>query len=845
MRGSAVPAALPENDEKNQMYLRKFTLAGLALAAGAATALAKGNVTGTVLNNDTEQPMDYVTVQLYDADNKPLQISAMTDEKGMFLLPDVPDGNYTVHITNVGSVRQERPVKVDGADVSVGTVHLADDAKLLKEVVVEGVRSQMRFELDKKVFQVDSNIASAGSSASELLESIPSIEVDQDGAVSLRGDSSVTVWINGKDSGLTADNQGQILEQIPAENIERIEVITNPSAKYNPEGTAGIINIVLKRNTRGGYFGSAELGGNTRGGMNASANINWNTGNWETYASVGFRMRHNKGGSLMRRDFTNGNYVHSDGDSRNHGNNIFVRLGATYHITQKDEVFLNGFGMFGHRWGHTDTYYKSTMPGQWLTDYQLSRNRSNMNGAHAELGYNHRWSDSHTLGITGSYNHWGGPRHDYYYEEEQWAPGTAPEGASEDNTVTVYRAQEMPVSTNSWEVKADYSYLWNQYLKVEAGFNGNYSRENTPNTTWRGTSEENATLATELYNRFIYDNNISALYLTLGGKTGIFSYSAGVRAEAWQIRARSLAYGESEKDVAPYKKNKFSLFPSVYLSLALPHDNELQLNYTRRIRRPWGGQLNSFMDISDPTSVSYGNPQLEPQYSNAFELNYLKSWTYHMLSVSAYMRQASNIMNRVSFMDGDVMYSTWANVSREVNSGVEIVGKNQLFGNVLDLTTTVNLYNNHISAWDLTMRSPEGRDVSMSGKKQNSFAWEGRIMANVRLPWGISFQATGRYHSDQKNATGSHGESWAVDAGLRKTFGNWSVSLNVRDIFDSRNWKNTVNGVDYSQYSERWRNGRNFRISIKYSFGNMKAKRNRNADSEVMDGSGYGSGEDM
>jgi len=160
---------------------------------------------------------------------------------------------------------------------------------------------------------------------------------------------------------------------------------------------------------------------------------------------------------------------------------------------------------------------------------------------------------------------------------------------------------------------------------------------------------------------------------------GIFSYSGGLRAEAWQVRSRSLYYGETEREAPLFKKNNFALFPSLYLSLALPRDNEMQLNYTRRVRRPWGGQLNSFRDISDPTSVSYGNPELEPEYSDSFELNYLKSWDYHLISVSAYLRSADNVMNRLSYMDGDVMYSSWANVSSRVNSGVEIVSKNNLF----------------------------------------------------------------------------------------------------------------------------------------------------------------------
>lgn len=834
------------------MKIRTILIAAASLTASAA--MAAGAIRGRVVNADSNQPMDFVTIQVNDANDKPINIAINTDQQGQFSIPTLAPGRYVIHIMNVGSVNQERPVTVANADIDLGTIRLSDDAKLLKEVVVEGVRSQMRFELDKKVFQVDANIASAGQSASELLESIPSVEVDQDGEVSLRGNSSVSVWINGKESGLTADNRAQILEQIPGESIDRIEVITNPSAKFSPEGTAGIINIILKKDRRGGYFGSAEIGGNTHGGGNASVNVNFNTAHWDSYASVGFRMRHSKGGSTMRRLFDNGTFTNSDGESRNHGNNIFVRLGTTYHLGDNNDFFVNGFGMFGHRWGHSLTDYTSNIPGNWLRDTQLSRNGGDNRGAHGEFGYTHRWSDNHTLDALVGYNHWGGPSWNTYSETEEWPEqpsGAWGEGRGARDAADIssllalsssLRRQEMPINVNSWEAKIDYSNVLNQYLKLEAGFNGNYSHENTPNTTWRGTTEADLTLAPELYNRFIYTNNVSALYVTFGGKVRNFSYSAGVRSESWQVRAKSLAYGENRDDVPEFKSNKFALFPSAYLSLSLPHDNELQLNFTRRIRRPWGGMLNSFMDTSDPTAISYGNPQLQPQYSNSFELNYLKSWTWHMISVSAYLRTASDVMNRLSYMEGDVMYSTWANVARNSNSGVEIVSKNSLFNSILDLTTTVNLYYNHISAWQYDMPTVLGNTVRLSGDKQNSFAWDGRMMANVKLPWGLAFQATGRVSSRHKEAQGSHQGGWSVDCGLRKVIGNWSISLNCRDLFDSRKWRNTTFGPGYEQTSERWHGGRQLRLTIKYSFGNMKAKRNRNNGSgdEPIDGSGYG-----
>lgn len=815
------------------MNFRTLTFSSLILIS--SVAFAKGDITGKLVNASTGEPMEFATIQLLTSSGKPLAIGGNSDEQGNFILKGVADGKYILRASSIGSVNQERPVTVKGEKVDLGVIRLAEDSKLLQEVVVEGIKSQMRFELDKKVFTVDANVTAGGLSASELLESIPSIEVDQDGEVSLRGNSSVTVWINGKESGLTADNRAQILEQIPAESIDRVEVITNPSAKYSPEGTAGIINIILKKDRKGGYYGSAELGGNSRGGANTSFNINYNRGKWDTFASIGFRMRHNtNGGSEMRRLFDDGTFTNSDGKRKNHGNNLFFRLGATYHFSDNDEAYVNGFGMFGHNWGKNITNYTSNVPGQWRENNDISRSRGDMRGAHVETGYTHRWSDTHNIDLTLSYNRWGGPSWNSYLEDILWDNG-------ERNDK--YQEQSMNIGSNSVEAKIDYTNQLTKWLKLEAGFNGNYSHENSPTTTWDGTSPEDMKINESLYNRFIYNNNISALYATLGGKFDKFSFSAGLRSESWQVRTRSLEYGQEKQDVPLYKKNMFALFPSLFLSYSLPHDNEVQINYTRRIRRPWGGQLNSFHNVSNPTNISYGNPELQPQYSNAFELNYIKSWTFHMISFSAYMRSAENMINRISFIDNDIMYSTFANVAESVNSGAEIVVKNSLFRSRLDLTSTVNLYNNHIKAWEYDVMSDNGNLVHLSNVKQNSFAWDARVMASVRLPWSLSFQASGRYASKRLTAQGSNQGGWSVDAGVRKIVGNWSFSLNCRDIFDSRKFRSTINGDGYTQTSKMWRGGRRLQLTIKYSFGNMKDKKDRSdgmgGGDEPME-SGYG-----
>lgn len=817
---------------------RIMTLALLGLAMPLA-ALAKGNVTGTVFNNGDGTPIDFAVVQLIDAKtSQPTTYGAQTDEDGNFTIHDVKDGKYIVRITNLGSVPQERTVTIAGGNASVGKVGLSDDEKMLKEVVVTGVKGQMHFELDRKVFNVDSNIASAGSSASELLESIPSVEVDQDGEVSLRGNSSVTVWINGKESGMTSDNRAQILEQIPAETIDRIEVITNPSAKYNPEGTAGIINIILKNDLRTGYFGSAEVGANSRGGANVNGNINYNVGRFETFAGLGLRMRHNKGGSESRRLFDNGDYLNSDATSRNHGDNIFLRLGATWHVTDRDDIYASGFAMFGHRWGHSQTQYASTVPDQWRSNLNLSRENSDSQGAHIEWGYKHSWNSSHTLDANVSFNRWGGPMWTGYNQEQTFEDGSVE---------SVYQEEVQSVNTNIWEAKIDYTNQLTNWLKLEAGYNGNYSHENTPVSILTGTEQADATLDPRLYNRFIYNNNVSALYFTLGGKYRSFSFSAGLRSESWQVRTRSLGYGQTKSDVPEYKKNFFALFPSAFISWSLPHDNELQLNYTRRLRRPWGPQLNSFRNIEDPTNIHMGNPELEPEYTNSFELNYIKSWTQHMVSLSAYVRTSDNMISHISFMGESsinpgeqTMYLSHANVGKQVNSGCEIVVKNNLFNRVLDLTTTANLYNNHISAWSIVYPM-DGVDYNVSGARQNSFAWDIRCMASVRIPWGLAFQATGRYNSRTFTAQGTREPGWDVEAGIRKTAGNWSFSLNCRDIFNSRRMHHFTYGDGYTQESKRWRSGRTLKLTIKYSFGNMKSRKNAQInDQEPIDASGYG-----
>lgn len=816
----------------------KFFVCVTVLIAASVLTTKAAIVSGKVVD-ESGNPMEFVNVIAKSSVGKS-SYGAVTGVDGSFRIMDIPNGKYTLTSSFVGYNPASKHIVVNRGSVNAGVLEMGENSTVLQEVEVKGVKSQMKFELDRKVFNVEADLAAAGVSASELLENIPSIEVDNDGAVSLRGNSSVTIWINGKDAGLTSDNQADILEQLPAESIERVEIITNPSAKYSPEGTAGIINIVMKRNSLLGYFGSARASVNSQKGYNANVSGNFNFGKWETNIGVGFRHNENDRNSLSRRTYDDGTFLNSDQKTENNRNNMFLRGGVAYYLDDYNEFYMNGFGMFGKGSRDGSTVYDSDQPGQTLIG-QTSSNDNKMRGGMAIVGYKHTFAENHTLDISANFNKWGGggPNENwqnYTYEEEFLDENNEPQL----RTWQDWQMQSTDIANRNFEYQADYTLPIAKKFRFETGYKGRHGRENSPTVTYSGDSQDNMQLDEDLYNRFIYEQNIQALYATIGGTVGKLSFQGGMRGEYWQVRTKSLAYGESEAGKEMFKDNNFQLFPSAFVSYSFPKQNEMQVNYTRRIRRPWGGQLNSFHNTSDPTNISYGNPYLDPEYSNAFELNYIKTWEKHMASVSAYYRSTDNVIQRINFINDQtgVMNTTFDNVSQSISTGAEVIFKDNFF-NILDLTTTVNLFYYQLDGFSYT---PENSRQVVSDDGDSNFSWNIRAIARVMLPLGFSAQVNGGYNAPMVIAQGKRDGNYRLDASLRKDFGKWAVNLNVRDILDSRSRESTTYGNGYSQYSKNWGSGRRFQITVSYNFGNMKAKPNKHTQGEV---GGMGGGEDM
>lgn len=800
----------------------------------AYTGWAQGIVKGKILDRQKSEPLGFVNIKVTEQGSDKFAGGGITDAGGNFNVTGLKDGKYTLTLTFMGykDVTRQFEITPVKREVQFKLLYMAEDAKQLNEVTVTGQRATMKLEVDRKSFDVGQLISNAGQSASDVLDNVPSIEVDNDGNVSLRGNSSVEVWINGKASGLTSDNRAQILQQLPAESIDRVEVIDNPSAKFSAEGSAGIINIVLKKDRKAGYYGSVQAGGDTRGGANTSFNVNYNSRLIDSYLNIGYRHRANTG--HMESQQTSDKYNQTyDSDSKQRGNNFFTRAGVTLHATTKDDFSLSGMLMHGGGNSHSYTPYIYTAVANGLNNYQLdrlNRSRTGMNMRYGEFNYRHSFNDKHFIDFTTDLSSWK-MNNDNWYQDSTVI-------ANVDDATYSYQYRPQHINNHRKELKLEYENQVTKNFKIEAGYNGNFSRENTPqesymdNTSFDGTNTSEDKL---FFNRFIYKQDLHAFYTTLSYKFGALSLMGGLRGEYWRVNTESYTW-EQEHDASlreqPFKKDYFQLFPSVFMSWQMTETQQLQLNYTRRLRRPWGGQLNSFRDTRDATTVSFGNPYLTPEFSNSFSLNYLKQWNDHSLLVSAYYRPTTDVIQRISYKNQEdgLFYQTSMNVAKSVSTGLEMTVKNKLW-RILDLTTSANAYYYRLNGFSYDI---DGQTVT--GNSDHNFTWNARMTASLILPYDISIQSTGRYTARQVITQGYRKANYSIDFGARKNFFNklFTLSVNCRDLLDSRRFETFTSGPNFTRHQINRRGGRRVSMTLTWNFGNMKQKKrpNKNQGSE-------------
>ena len=833
-------------------------------------SLFAAQVTGKVIDAGTKQAIDFANVSVLKSGDTAPVTGTITDAAGAFTL-ELANGNYTLVVSFMGYSEQKRDINVAGKAINLGRIALKEDSHALNEVEVVGQNSSMRFELDKKVFTVDQNIASAGASVTDVLENIPSVDVDQEGTISLRNSEDVEIWINGKPAGLTSENRGQVLQQMPAGTIEKIEIITNPSAKYSPEGSSGIINLVMKKDRAAGFYGSLQAGleyalaepWNVPPGGNVGFNINFNAGIVDGYFNVGYRYRTSNGGSKTDRYNLGSNvgtqvldssmiesHLLQDGRQNRRGGGLFARAGLNFHITEHSTIGVSGFGMvsepkafkmtnFNHR-----TYLLTNAAGDTLREYTRDQTSIGSHpGGNATLDYTFKL-DNHELKVSGTYNHFGW---------NQWTDYTQIE-----HTDTSYQDQSSLSLNQGIEVKADYEWKPTPQSRLEAGYD--YTRN--WNTSTSDAHDIISGVKQELFPYYADFRGVTqnhAIYITYGNRFfDRLSIQVGLRGEYYMRHLESFykdGSGNIQDAYAAYPNKKdtayFQIFPSAYISYDFGNGHELQLNYTRRVNRPWGHQINPRMNLSDSTNISYGNVDLLPAYSNNLELNYLKTWERHTLSAGIFWKYREGAVQNIKYMDGDVMKNTYLNISTRQELGIEVVAKNKLFGEILQLTTSANFYWNNIAPVNQVI-THQGVEIPVNLAGQNIFAGSVRINAQFMFTKQFTGQISANYRSPRVVAQGTTSHSYSIDIGLRHTFLNkqLALALNVRDLLDSRARRNTTWGEGFWQFSENRWHSRSISLTLTYNFGNQKGGRRRGKPGEDMGGgddyddSGNGGGEE-
>jgi len=826
-------------------FIKKLFFASI-LSIFLTPLFAAQNISGTVIDSAQNQALEFVNIAVFQQGSERMLIGTITDENGRFSFSNIASGAYSLQVSFIGYHTFTRDFVVENQDLNLGTIRLSQDTELLTEVEVRGMGSQMRFEVDRRVFSVDQAIAAAGGSITEVLENIPSVEVDQEGNISLRGNENVEVWINGRPSGLTAENRAQILQQMPAESIESIELITNPSARFDAEGTAGIINLIMRRDRRAGYFGNVStglmyvspgrFGESGRLGGNLGANINYNSSRLDAHLNIGYRNMARQGGSLSELITWNAaDSVRLLQTNRNSGgfDGVFFRAGVDYRLNARNSIGISGFGTTGGGGGETriDNLQQSLISGDTLRHFRRN-NFSEMNrlSLNVRLDYRHDFRPGSDLRFSMVYsrNNLG---QDNRYLQTAFSPSL--------ETATTEIRQRGGGNDNRVQFRLDYTNRMTETSRLEAGFHSTVLNRsgNAHGFNFIPAIEQEIEIF-GYFNEFDYREQIHAAYITYGDRFfDRLSAQVGLRGEyLWRdLDSRNKnATGEIQPVPFVFENEFFQLFPSLFLSYSISEHNDIQFNYTRRISRPRGMQINPFTDFSDSLNVSFGNPALIPEFSSAFELNYLRQWGNHSFSTSVFYRFTDNVIQRISYLNPveGYMANTFMNLSQSRSTGVELVMRNRLF-QMMQLTSSLNLFHSQIESGVFV--NPFDNSITEVIDGRESFSWSARVVANMMFSRTLSAQITGQYRSPREIAQGTQESEYSIDLGLRKSFFNRSlnVSANVRDLLNSRGRVSTTSGDGFWRHTDAQWHGRMIGINVSYNFGNMQPpRRNQNRERE-------------
>lgn len=755
-------------------------------------------ITGKVIENNNLLPIEYATISIFDITSKKPLTGTISSPDGTFTLK-TNDTNFYFELSFIGfKTKTITDFEIIKNNINLKTITLEEDNQALDEVVIRAEKSQTEFKLDKRVFNVGMDLSSSGASSLEVLNNIPSVNVSIEGAISLRGSQGVQILINGKPSVL-ASADGNALGSITADMIEKIEVITNPSAKYDAEGTSGIINIIIKKSEKRGLNGAATLNIGIPNSNSFGLSLNKRTEKFNLFSQMGFGLRTypNKSKSI-NQDLTTNTTISSHGEGEFNEKFGNVLIGADYHINDNNVITLSGSYAYEIEDQNAKTNFNKTDATNTITDSWLRNQLTEADNPKLryELQYKKdfkRHADQSLLfsALGNSF------RKDQFSDFEN----IYSIGANEDDqqkTRTDYTLED-------YTFKLDYTHPFLENYTLETGsqyainsVSNDFAVSDLENGEWINNAD--------LTNIFDFNQKVLGLYTTAAYEGDLWGLKLGLRLEHTNLS--TLLKNTNESNGNDYS----NLFPSIHTSYKLSDNFSVQAGYSKRIRRPRLRELNPFSNIQNNFSISTGNPDLQPEFTDSFEITSIHKIGTASLNFSLYNRYTVDVVERISTFFDNVSTSTPENIGTNSTTGFEANGK-YAPTNWFSFNGDFNInYFNRKGVFETTNFDFKGNQ------------WSTSLTTKFKLPADFDFEVSGDYRSKYKTVQSEIDDNLFADLGLRKKIlkGKVILNLSIRDVFASRISQTTTSQTDFYLFNSRQR-GRFVTFGVSYGFGKGEA----------------------
>lgn len=813
-----------------------FVLMALLLSASAfaqrpgfdpANMPKIATMSGTVLDADDNRPVEYANIVLYSHRDSAMVTGTITRPDGTFKMEELPFGKFYLVANFIGYEKKTISniiVKPPNKDITIGTITLSKAMEMLDAVEITAEKQDVEYMIDKKVVNVSQSIHAASGTAIDVLENTPSVQTDIDGNISLRGSSNFTVLINGKPSIIEGSDA---LQQIPASTIENIEIITNPSAKYDPEGVAGIINVILKKQKKGGVTGIVNLSAGTNDKYKGDFLINYRKNGLNVFGGAEY-MDYNFLGenTTFRRtgtDTTNYFYQNMSGERnfRRYGYRIRTGMDYTFNDFNSFSITISygnrSFGMYSD--GKIHNYdYMGTFEAYSYDESEMDRGGDYYGG---NLYYEHKFNDKgQKISFTGDFS-------DRTSDDQDERTSSITDQYFYINDASPYKQITIEEGSRIRQnYQIDYENPFSENRKLEAGYkaslrnaNSDYIYEDFDYTTnlWKSIDSLN--------NELEVDYMVHAAYGLYAASAYNIDYQLGFRAEYMDRNIKQIKTNDE------YKVEQLDYFPTIHLSRDLTKKIQLQASYSKRIRRPRGWYFNPFPVYMNDKNFREGNPELRPELTDSYEMNFMYRYKLGFFTAEGYYRRTNDKIERIQeSLDNNVVKYTFENLKRDHSIGIEVMTNVSPY-KWWNINASGNVFNYTI----------EGAEVTEDNTTTTTNTWDARLNNTFRVKNNTRFQLMAFYMGPSITSQGEREGFYTASVSARQDFWkkNATVSLQVRDVFGSMKHNFIVDTYGLYSENEFSREGQVVTLSFTYRINNYKnGKKERGGGDAEFEGEG-------